>query len=193
MKKNIILKGVDIQSLIGTGDINLRVLEDNFSSQILLRGNEFHIEGDKKEVETIESLLHEMTQTLNRKGSLTQKNVLDLLKIASGNNKKNRDSKMDEVIFYGRKGGISARTDGQKKYVEISLLGKDKAQIISKLGKPSLIRKNISTYSMRFDKKNCITYVFFNTKQQNPLVQYFELRDNNGNLLINKKDINNCF
>ena len=119
MKKNIILKGVDIQSLIGTGDINLRVLEDNFSSQILLRGKEFHNQGDKKEVETIENLIHEMIQTLNRKGSLTQKNVLDLVKLTSGNNKKDMDSRMDEVIFYGRKGGISARTDGQKKYVEM--------------------------------------------------------------------------
>ena len=96
--------------------------------------------------------------------------------------------KVDDEIKKGEE-----KIEKQKKYVEISLLGKDKAQIISKLGKPSLIRKNISTYSMRFDKKNCITYVFFNTKQQNPLVQYFELRDNNGNVLINKKDINNCF
>ena len=47
MKKSIALKGVDIQALIGAGDTNLRILEDNFSARVVVRGNEFHIEGEK--------------------------------------------------------------------------------------------------------------------------------------------------
>ena len=117
MKKSIALKGVDIQALIGAGDINLRILEDNFSARVVVRGNDFHIEGEKDEVEKIGNLVHEMSQTLNRKGSLTQKNVQDLLRISGNDNKKQTDNKIDDVIFYGRKGGITARTKGQKKYV----------------------------------------------------------------------------
>ena len=117
MKKSIALKGVDIQALIGAGDTNLRILEDNFSARVVVRGNDFHIEGEKDEVEKIGNLVHEMSQTLNRKGSLTQKNVQDLLRISGNDNKKQTDNKIDDVIFYGRKGGITGRTKGQKKYV----------------------------------------------------------------------------
>ncbi|HJM47272.1 MAG TPA: PhoH family protein [Candidatus Marinimicrobia bacterium] len=118
MKKSIALKGVNIQALIGAGDTNLRILEDNFSARVVVRGNKFHIDGEKGEVEIIGNLIHEMSQTLNRKGSLTQKNVQDLLLISGNDNKKQTDDKIDNVIFYGRKGGITARTKGQKKYVE---------------------------------------------------------------------------
>ena len=119
MKKSIVLKGVDIQALIGAGDTNLRILEDNFSARFVVRGNEFHIDGEKGEVEIIGNLIHEMSQTLNRKGSLTQKNVQDLLLISGKDNNKQTDNIIDNVIFYGRKGGITARTKGQKKYVEM--------------------------------------------------------------------------
>jgi len=119
MKKSIALKGVDIQALIGAGDTNLRILEDNFSARVVVRGNKFHIDGEKGEVEIIGNLVHEMSQTLNRKGSLTQKNVQDLLLISGNDNKKQTDNKIDNVIYYGRKGGITARTKGQKKYVEM--------------------------------------------------------------------------
>ncbi|MDP7036592.1 MAG: PhoH family protein [Candidatus Marinimicrobia bacterium] len=118
MKKSISLKGIDIQALIGVGDVNLRVLEDHFASQIIVRGNEFHIDGENKEVEAIGHLVHEMSQTLNRKGSLTQKNVQDLIRITYNENKKQIDNSVNNVIYYGRKGGITARTEGQKKYVE---------------------------------------------------------------------------
>ena len=119
MKKNIALKGVDIQALLGAGDTNLRILEDNFSARVVVRGNKFHIDGEKGEVEIIGNLVHEMSQTLNRKGSLTQKNVQDLLLISGNENKKQTDNKIDNIIYYGRKGGITARTKGQKKYVEM--------------------------------------------------------------------------
>ncbi|MBH49943.1 MAG: phosphate starvation-inducible protein PhoH [Candidatus Marinimicrobia bacterium] len=118
MKKSINLKGIDIQALIGVGDANLRVLEDHFSSQIIVRGNEFHIDGENNEVESIGHLVHEMSQTLNRKGSLTQKNIQDLIRITCNENKKQNNKSVDNVIYYGRKGGITARTEGQKKYVE---------------------------------------------------------------------------
>ena len=119
MKKSIALKGVDLQALIGAGDNNLRILEDNFSAHVVVRGNEFHIEGEKDEVEKIGNLVHEMSQTLNRKGSLTPKNVQDLLRISGNDNKKRTDHEIDDVVFYGRKGGITGRTKGQKIYVDI--------------------------------------------------------------------------
>ena len=119
MKKNINLKGIDIQALIGAGDANLRILEDHFTAQIIVRGNEFHIDGEKDEVDTIEHLVHEMSQTLNRKGSLTQNNVQDLILITSNENTKQIGESVDKVIFYGRKGGIIARTEGQKKYAKM--------------------------------------------------------------------------
>ena len=81
----------------------------------------------------------------------------------------------------------------QKKLTKINILGKNENQLISLLGKPDLIRIDRNTYSMRFDKKECITYAFFNKQANIPKVEYFELRNKKGELIRNKKDINNCF
>ena len=74
----------------------------------------------------------------------------------------------------------------------VNLIGKEKKNLFSMLGKPSLIRENGKTISMRFDQKDCITYAYFNKVSNTNKVEYFELRTKNGELLTRKKDINRC-
>jgi len=117
MKKIIELKGIDLQSLFGAGDANLLLLEDAFLANITLRGDKLILDGSASEIGSIQDLIHQMMQTLNRKGSLTQKDVKMLLKIIDVENGKSNPQN-DNIIHYGRKGAIKARTDGQKIYIK---------------------------------------------------------------------------
>ncbi|MCH7764259.1 MAG: PhoH family protein [Candidatus Marinimicrobia bacterium] len=118
MKKTIELKGVDLQTLLGVADSNIRLLNETFSTKILIRGNNVTLDGDKNDVELVHEIIYEMIQTLSRKGSLTKKDVLQLIKVIRSENGHSVDVPKD-VIHYGKKGAIVPRTEGQKKYAHI--------------------------------------------------------------------------
>ena len=80
----------------------------------------------------------------------------------------------------------------QKKLTKIKIVGKNEKELINLLGEPSLIRKDGNIYSMRFNRNDCITYTYFNPKKNIPKVEYFELRNKDGELLENKSEINRC-
>ncbi len=81
MKKTIALKGIDLQTLLGVADGHVRLLNDTFSTKILVRGNEIKLDGQKSDVEMVHEIIHEMIQTLSRKGTLTKKDVRQLIKV----------------------------------------------------------------------------------------------------------------
>lgn len=117
MEKTIEMKSVDLSLLFGPADSNLKLVEDAFSSQIIVRGNKIKIDGEEDEVTIVHEVFHEMGSTLNRKGSLTQEDVITLINVTVNQN--GHDTKhMDSTIHYGRKGSISARTDGQELYIQ---------------------------------------------------------------------------
>jgi len=59
-----------------------------------------------------------MKQTLARKGSLTAKDVRQLIEVVTIDN--GHDNQVPKnVIHNGRKGAIIARSDGQKEYINI--------------------------------------------------------------------------
>ena len=117
MKKTIELKGVDLQSLLGAGDAHLRLIEDTFPGQIIARGNNIHLDGVEKDINIVHDVIHEMMQTLNRKGSLTKKDVRQLINISNVENGVIKE-KTENVIHYGRKGAIQSRTVGQEEYIK---------------------------------------------------------------------------
>jgi phosphate starvation-inducible PhoH-like protein len=65
----------------------------------------------------VHEIIHEMIQTLSRKGTLTKKDVLKLIKVVRSENGQTEDVPK-EVIHYGKKGAIVPRTVGQKEYVK---------------------------------------------------------------------------
>ena len=117
MKKTIELKSVDFQGILGVADTHLRLIEDSFSPKIVVRGQEIHIEGKKNEISQVREVFHEMAQTLARKGSLTQTDVEQLIKIIHVENG-NAIKVPDTVIHYSKKGSITPRTKGQETYVQ---------------------------------------------------------------------------
>ena len=117
MEKTIEMKGIDLGSFFGPADTNLKLIENNFSSTIIVRGSVIKIIGDEKEISAINQIFHEMAATLNEKGSLGKSDVETLLTFnTTALNSSASDP--DNIIHYGRKGSISPRTKGQKKYVD---------------------------------------------------------------------------
>ncbi len=118
MNKTIELKGIDLQQLFGVADSNLKLIEDSFPASLIVRGNKIQIDGNQDQIRAIRELIHEMIQTLSRKGSLTTKDVkqlVDVIKIDNGLFK----NVPDNVVHYGSKGAIIARTVGQTEYIEL--------------------------------------------------------------------------
>lgn len=118
MKKTIELKGVDLQTLLGVADTHVRLLNNSFSTEILVRGNEIKLDGLERDVEIVHEIIHEMIQTVSRKGALTKKDVHQLIKVIRSENGHTKEVP-HEVIHYGKKGAIVPRTAGQKDYVQM--------------------------------------------------------------------------
>jgi len=116
MEKTIEMKGVDLAQLIGPADANLTMVEDAFSSQIIVRGNKIKITGDKSEVLFIHDIFHEMGATLNRKGSLSKKDVKTLININKSQNGY-KNNILETTVLYGKNGAIAARSKGQEDYI----------------------------------------------------------------------------
>ncbi len=117
MRKIIELKGVDLQTLLGVADSHIRLMHDTFETEILVRGNKIKLDGKKNDVEAVHEIIHEMIQTLGRKGTLTKKDVSQLINVVRTENGHIEEVPKD-VIHYGKKGAIVPRTKGQKKYVK---------------------------------------------------------------------------
>ncbi|MFQ6613579.1 MAG: PhoH family protein, partial [Fidelibacterota bacterium] len=103
MKKTIEIKGADLQTLFGAGDAHLAILESHFSAKIIVRGNAVILEGDELELDQIRETLHEMIQTISRKGHLSRKDVTQLITVIQAENGQ-AATPVSHVIHYGRKG-----------------------------------------------------------------------------------------
>jgi len=118
MLKTIDLKGIDLASLFGVADAHIKLIEKKYSVTLLVRGSSLQIDGDEKNIEMVAELIHEMNQTLSRRGSLTTGDINKLIQLVNVEN--NIKPEMPEdVIHYARQGAISARTPGQNKYIEV--------------------------------------------------------------------------
>ena len=118
MKKTIQLNGVDPMIFAGVNDQNIKIIDTNFDSNIVLRGNKLIVEGAKKDIEKLEILINDILFTINKKGFI-DKTDLGIL-IHSNSSIKNVSSlskvESENIILHSHIGRIVAQTAGQKKY-----------------------------------------------------------------------------
>ena len=81
----------------------------------------------------------------------------------------------------------------QKKIIKINFVGKNLNEINLLLGKENLHRVDGNITIVRFDKKTCRLFMFFNSSTKNSKVEYFEMRDQQGNLIKTKEKIQVCY
>ena len=118
MEKVIELKTLEPTALLGVGDAHLKLLESVIPATIIARGEIIKIQGSELAVENAHEVLHEMMQTLSSKGSLSVRDVQNLITLVkSEDSQSTNTSAPDIVIHYGRKGAISPKTKGQEIYV----------------------------------------------------------------------------
>lgn len=104
-------------SLLGTRDELLKVIEQQFETSILVRGNEITITGDPTEAERVAHLFEELIALLSQGHILTTDSVgrsIDMVKRGT-----DRPSKvLGDTVLVSRGKSIRPKTVGQKKYVD---------------------------------------------------------------------------
>ena len=81
----------------------------------------------------------------------------------------------------------------QKKKTKINFLGKNFNEIKLMVGEPILLRTDGNSKTARFDNNFCQLFLFSNAKTRNFRVEYFEIRNKEGKLIINQKKIEKCY
>ena len=118
VEKKIVLDNVDMFSLLGMNDSNLKIVEDRFNASITVRGENIFIKGVNEEVEGIEKIFKEMTYVLNTSGKLTEDDIVTILNLTIEGKEIIDEQEYDSIVLYTKHDVIKARTSGQKKYVE---------------------------------------------------------------------------
>ena len=120
MKKTIQLNGIDPMIFAGVNDQNIKIIDTNFDSNIVLRGNRLIVEGAKKEIEKLEILINDILFTINKKGFI-DKTDLSILIHSNSNMNHSLSSKVESenIILHSHIGTIIAQTQGQKKYFNL--------------------------------------------------------------------------
>jgi len=108
---------LNMMDLLGQGDDLLRLIEDQFESDVSVRGNQITINGLPGESKTLSSLFTEMIELLERGESLTRDNVersIDMLK----HDECAPTTLHDDVVLTHKGKAIRPKTAGQKRYVD---------------------------------------------------------------------------
>jgi hypothetical protein len=83
--------------------------------------------------------------------------------------------------------------ENQQKSAAINFIGKTEDNILNVMGAAKLSRIDGSVYTLRYDSINCRLFLFFNKDASIKRVEYFELRNNNAELLSSEKSIEQCY
>ena len=120
LEKIIDVKSLDLVSILGVADCNLKLIQSEIPISIIARGNKIKMIGNKINIDQVNQIFNEMIETLNSKGGLEKsdvKNLISMIKV-----KDNYDNKQEisshHVICYAKKGTVTPKTDGQIRYCE---------------------------------------------------------------------------
>ena len=108
---------VNMVDLIGEGDHLLRLIEDQFESEICVRGNEITVTGDVAEAQAVSAVFTELISLVGKGERLTTETLeraIDMLKRDEGS----PTSVFSDVLLAHRGKTIRPKTAGQKRYVD---------------------------------------------------------------------------
>ena len=121
MKKVIEINDINPVILSGPNDENIKLIEKNFQSVIVLRGNQLNLDGKKKDVELIEKIVQEMIFIGLKKEHISKNDVNTLINFSDFDNIPSVSDKNELIVLNSHKGSIIAKTNGQKKYLDAVL------------------------------------------------------------------------
>lgn len=104
--------------LLGQRDELLKIIESEFASNIMVRGNEITIWGEEKEVETVAALFRELLNLLAEGQQLNPQSVGETIEIIRGDEALKPSEIFSDIIVTHRGKAIRPKTAGQKRYVD---------------------------------------------------------------------------
>ena len=120
IEKRMVLENVDMFSLLGWNDSNLKLLEDKFNASITIRGENVVIKGVLEEVNTIEKVIKEMVYVLNTNGTLKNSDIETILNLTLHGKEIITEKEFDSIVLYTKNDVIKAKTPGQSNYLQIA-------------------------------------------------------------------------
>jgi phosphate starvation-inducible PhoH-like protein len=111
-------------ALLGQRDVFLKLIESAFSCTILVRGNEITVTGHEAEAERVARIFEELLELLEKGHDLTDASVGQTIALVKGDASElgDEDLRPSEVLgdrlLTARGKGITAKTIGQKRYVD---------------------------------------------------------------------------
>ncbi|MCX6149447.1 MAG: PhoH family protein [Ignavibacteriales bacterium] len=118
LERVITLENVDMLSLLGINDINLRPLEDRFNTIITVRGETVLIKGVPEEVEAVDKVIKEMVYVLNTTGTLKNSDVQTIIELTLQGKEIISEKEYDTIVLYTKSDVIKAKTPNQIKYFQ---------------------------------------------------------------------------
>ena len=118
IEKKLVLDNVDMLSLLGMNDTNLKTIEDRFNAAITVRGENVIIKGVAEEVTAIEKVFKEMVYVLNTSGKLSSDDILTIMNLTLEGKEVIDEKEYDSIVLYTKNEVIKAKTSGQRKFVE---------------------------------------------------------------------------
>ncbi|MEL1230336.1 MAG: PhoH family protein [Candidatus Neomarinimicrobiota bacterium] len=121
MEKVIEIKTIDPTALLGIGDANIKLIEQSIPVKIIARGEQIKLQGEESDVLRASEILLEMMQTLSSRGDLNKKDVQQLIALSNSNTNQSFDTNQisDSIIYLGKNGSVSPKTEGQHRYVKM--------------------------------------------------------------------------
>ena len=121
MKKVIEINDINPVILSGPNDENIKLIEKNFQSVIVLRGNQLNLDGKKKDLELIEKIVQEMIFIGLKKEHVSKNDVNTLINFSDFAETSSVSDRDELSVLNSHKGSIVARTNGQKEYLKAVL------------------------------------------------------------------------
>lgn len=109
---------VSMVDLLGHRDGLLKIIEEPFECDILVRGNEIIVSGEEKEVETVNIVFKELLNLLESGQPLTSQSVEHTIELIRSEADITPTQVFTDTILVHRGKVIRPRTIGQKKYVD---------------------------------------------------------------------------
>ena len=81
----------------------------------------------------------------------------------------------------------------QKQQNKVKFIGKKLDEVELLIGKPNLIRLDGNSKVVRFDSLSCRIFLFFKSKTNSAKIEYFEIRNLKGDIIIRKDFIKKCY
>lgn len=104
--------------LLGDQDQLLKIIESEFDSSILVRGNEITIEGEDHESEVVAAIFRELLSLISGGQSISPDELGQTIEMVRGEEELTPTKVFGDVILMHRGKAIRPKTAGQKKYID---------------------------------------------------------------------------